>query len=283
MRTYLGVDGGGSKTLFLLIDETGKVLASHTEGTAYYPEVGLEALKKLLARGINQILRQAGLTDVGDASVYGTLRRLFAAGALNSYVLPSDEGPHRKYYGINAQGRAMLAAWPLMLLGGVLGAAVTRWDDLAFLFGGKMAQGGQMGDMVMWTSSASRQFGGGLNDWLTPTQVAGLVRDRTVMAPTTTSCLIPAEVRSVAPDFRMGTLTAFGPEADFSYPARPANPKEPWNLQWTARVRYRSSTSWMDMPGMPGQAEQQQQEAPKKCKPRGLGGFIKAAAGAGSC
>ncbi len=62
MRTYLGVDGGGSKTLFLLIDEAGKVLASHTEGTAYYPEVGLEALKKLLARGINQTLRQAGLS-----------------------------------------------------------------------------------------------------------------------------------------------------------------------------------------------------------------------------
>jgi N-acetylglucosamine kinase-like BadF-type ATPase len=62
MRTYLGFDGGGSKTLFLLIDETGKVLASHTEGTAYYPEIGLEALKKLLARGINQILRQADLT-----------------------------------------------------------------------------------------------------------------------------------------------------------------------------------------------------------------------------
>lgn len=61
MRTYLGVDGGGSKTLFLLIDETGKVLASHTEGTAYYPEVGLETLKKLLARGINQTLRQATL------------------------------------------------------------------------------------------------------------------------------------------------------------------------------------------------------------------------------
>jgi N-acetylglucosamine kinase-like BadF-type ATPase len=62
MRTYLGVDGGGSKTLFLLIDETGKILASHTEGTAYYPEIGLEALKKLLARSIGQILRQAGIT-----------------------------------------------------------------------------------------------------------------------------------------------------------------------------------------------------------------------------
>ncbi|MBD3780877.1 MULTISPECIES: PadR family transcriptional regulator [unclassified Cellulomonas] len=55
-------------------------------------------------------LRSAGLAEVGDASVYGTLRRLYSQGALTSYVVPSDEGPHRKYYGINAQGRAMLAA-----------------------------------------------------------------------------------------------------------------------------------------------------------------------------
>ncbi|WP_262379823.1 PadR family transcriptional regulator [Nonomuraea sp. PA05] len=31
-------------------------------------------------------LREAGLQEVGDASVYGTLRRLFKAGALTSYV-----------------------------------------------------------------------------------------------------------------------------------------------------------------------------------------------------
>ncbi len=55
-------------------------------------------------------LRAAGLNDVGDASVYGTLRRLYSSGALTSYVVPSDEGPHRKYYGVNAQGRAMLEA-----------------------------------------------------------------------------------------------------------------------------------------------------------------------------
>jgi PadR family transcriptional regulator PadR len=53
-------------------------------------------------------LRGAGLEDVGDASIYGTLRRLFNAGLLNSYVLPSDEGPHRKYYALNAAGRAEL-------------------------------------------------------------------------------------------------------------------------------------------------------------------------------
>jgi PadR family transcriptional regulator PadR len=53
-------------------------------------------------------LREAGLDDVGDASVYGTLRRLFTAGSLTSYVVPSDEGPHRKYYGLNDRGRERL-------------------------------------------------------------------------------------------------------------------------------------------------------------------------------
>src|SRR5881227_719605 len=53
-------------------------------------------------------LRSAGLEEVGDASVYGTLRRLYAAGSLSSYVVPSDEGPHRKYYGINGHGRTVL-------------------------------------------------------------------------------------------------------------------------------------------------------------------------------
>jgi PadR family transcriptional regulator len=54
-------------------------------------------------------LRQAGLEEVGDASVYGTLRRLYNAGALTSYVVPSEEGPHRKYYGLNDTGRQRLA------------------------------------------------------------------------------------------------------------------------------------------------------------------------------
>jgi PadR family transcriptional regulator PadR len=54
-------------------------------------------------------LREAGLDEVGDASVYGTLRRLFQAGAVTSYVVPSETGPHRKYYGLNDAGRHRLA------------------------------------------------------------------------------------------------------------------------------------------------------------------------------
>lgn len=53
-------------------------------------------------------LREAGLDEVGDASVYGTLRRLYRAGALSSYVVPSDEGPNRRYYALTDAGREQL-------------------------------------------------------------------------------------------------------------------------------------------------------------------------------
>ncbi|WP_127546171.1 PadR family transcriptional regulator [Actinoplanes sp. OR16] len=53
-------------------------------------------------------LRAAGLDDVGDASVYGTLRRLFNSGLLSTYVVASDEGPHRKYYSLNDRGAGEL-------------------------------------------------------------------------------------------------------------------------------------------------------------------------------
>lgn len=170
------------------------------------------------------------------------------------------------------------------------GATLVKWNAVpgatgyvAFLFGGKLGPDGEMADMVMWSSSASRQFGGGLSDWQSPAQVAALVRDRTVLAPAVTQCAIPAEVRKAGPDFRMGTLTAFGPEENFLHPARPADPKAEWHLQWTARIRHRSTTSWMDMPGM-GQAAGQQppgEPAQPRCKKRGLGGIVGGVLGSG--
>ena len=162
------------------------------------------------------------------------------------------------------------------------GATLASWTGIAGatgylvgLFGGKQGPGGEMGDMVMWTSSANRQFGGGLADWISPSQAAQLVKDRTVLAPTATTCTIPAEVGKAAADFKVGTLTAFGPEEDFSYPPRPSDPKAAWNLQWTARIRHRSMTSWMQMQGMAMEAgEAPQQEQPKCKRKGGLGGML---------
>jgi len=55
-------------------------------------------------------LRESGIGEIGDATVYGTLRRLYAGGLLRTYVVPSDDGPHRKYYAINDLGKSSLTS-----------------------------------------------------------------------------------------------------------------------------------------------------------------------------
>ena len=61
LRRYLGVDGGGSKTAFVLIDESGRVLATHQEGPAYYLQTGVAEMRAMLARGMLATLAQATL------------------------------------------------------------------------------------------------------------------------------------------------------------------------------------------------------------------------------
>ncbi len=50
-------------------------------------------------------LAEAGL-EVGDASVYGTLKRLEERGALRSRLVASADGPARRYYERTASGEA---------------------------------------------------------------------------------------------------------------------------------------------------------------------------------
>jgi N-acetylglucosamine kinase-like BadF-type ATPase len=85
VRTYLGIDGGGSKTAFILVDESGRVLASHLEGPAYYLEIGWDAMRAMLARGIGATLNQAALQPSSldfaflGLPAYGEDSRLVAA------------------------------------------------------------------------------------------------------------------------------------------------------------------------------------------------------------
>jgi hypothetical protein len=155
------------------------------------------------------------------------------------------------------------------------GSVMLRWSALApatgyaaWAFGG-MSQGGG-GDMMWWTSSQAREFGGGLWDWLPPATVANLITKKIVMPPAQTSCQIPAEARKAAGEMMMGNLNAFGPEANFAYPPKPAG-NAVWNIDWTAKVRFRSHTMLMigaDLGGMSAAAGSAPAESPqkKKCK-----------------
>jgi len=62
---YLGIDGGGSKTAFVLIDASGQVLASHEAGSLYYLEIGLDGVRAVLRAGLAAVLGAAGLV-AGD-------------------------------------------------------------------------------------------------------------------------------------------------------------------------------------------------------------------------
>ncbi|MDT5263687.1 MAG: hypothetical protein QOI90_313 [Mycobacterium sp.] len=72
MARYLGVDGGGSKTAFALIDDTGHVLARATAPSSYYFSDGFDVVERVLAQGITDICAQTGIETSGiDAAFFG--------------------------------------------------------------------------------------------------------------------------------------------------------------------------------------------------------------------
>ena len=72
MARYLGVDGGGSKTAFALIDADGHVLARATAPTSYYFNDGFDVVERVLAQGVADICGQVGIdaSDI-DAAFFG--------------------------------------------------------------------------------------------------------------------------------------------------------------------------------------------------------------------
>jgi N-acetylglucosamine kinase-like BadF-type ATPase len=82
MARYLGVDGGGSKTAFALIDADGHVIARATAPTSYYFNASadpaspardrFEVVERVLAQGVTDICGQAGIDTAGiDAAFFG--------------------------------------------------------------------------------------------------------------------------------------------------------------------------------------------------------------------
>jgi N-acetylglucosamine kinase-like BadF-type ATPase len=65
MARYLGVDGGGSKTAFALIDDSGAELARASTSTCYYFTEGFDVVERVLREGITSICSHAGI-EPGD-------------------------------------------------------------------------------------------------------------------------------------------------------------------------------------------------------------------------
>jgi N-acetylglucosamine kinase-like BadF-type ATPase len=110
---FLGIDGGGTKTAFVLIDDSGRVLARHESTTSYYLEIGFDALKALLQRGVHAVLNQAG---VQAADVAQTFAGLPAHGE-DSTLLASFDGLLADLLPRSTVGNDMVCSWAGSLAG----------------------------------------------------------------------------------------------------------------------------------------------------------------------
>lgn len=155
------------------------------------------------------------------------------------------------------------------------GASRLRWTPPASATGYALMLSGanQNGDIIMWTSAKSAAMMPHL-DYLSPAEVKRQIAAGSVLAPSTSECLLPAEVASTVP-VGMVMMIGYGPEAYFT-----DNPKTP---KWTTKVRYKTIASLMrgmggmmggnvegPQPGQPGQPQ-------KKRKKFGLGDALKGA------
>jgi N-acetylglucosamine kinase-like BadF-type ATPase len=111
----LGMDGGGTKTDFVLIDREGRVVERHRESGAYHLQIGIEGLREVMARGLAAILGRHSIS--GDAIEHAFFG-LPAYGEDNSLQPRLDEMPaeflgHHRY----RCGNDMVSTWAGSLAG----------------------------------------------------------------------------------------------------------------------------------------------------------------------
>lgn len=113
--------------------------------------------------------------------------------------------------------------------------------------GGKGDDGGSA-ELTLWTSSELPDSGYGLIDYQTNKSVDQWLREKVLLAPTTTRCDIPKGVFEEGAG-GMLRMIAYGSELNMAYPSRPTDPKIAWEPDWSLKVRVKSVA--MTMLGMP--------------------------------
>jgi len=153
MRTYLGVDGGGTKTDFLLIDESGRVLARHRAGSAYYLETGVDALRSLLVNGIAATLAQGSVTPETLGFAFVGLPAYGEDSSLLSVLdaAPSPTLPSERY----RCGNDMVCGWAGALAGHDGINIVAGTGSIAYgEYAERQARGGGWGELFSDEGSA---------------------------------------------------------------------------------------------------------------------------------
>ena len=106
---FLGVDGGGTKTDYVLVDGDGNLVANHEGAASYHPEIGIDGLRRVLADGLAALLSQAGVDSGAIAHGFFGLPAHGEDSAAQVLLdaLPEALLRHRRYQ----CGNDMVCAW----------------------------------------------------------------------------------------------------------------------------------------------------------------------------
>ena len=86
---YLGIDGGGTKTGFCLVDESLNILGEYQTSGLYYPDIGKDGIVEVLNKGIENCLKNADADiDIKEVKAYCGLP---AYGELESLIADLPE------------------------------------------------------------------------------------------------------------------------------------------------------------------------------------------------
>jgi hypothetical protein len=121
-------------------------------------------------------------------------------------------------------------------------------------------------EMVLWSSSELPDTGFGLTDYQPKGAIDRWLKDKVLLAPTTTRCTVPKGVFSG--EGAMLSVIGYGNELNLAYPPRPADAKAAWEPVWAAKVRVKSVASAMlgmpELGGIDKSAESQPAAGPER-------------------
>ena len=126
------------------------------------------------------------------------------------------------------------------------GAFAVKWRSVPTAtgyFATAMGQGDSQTDMITWSSSDVQEMGQVLMDYLPPTEVERLIREKVVMPQQTTECTVPAGIFKT--EASMFNFIAYGNELNLVHPPRPTDPKVTWEQEWAVKLRLKSAAMTM--------------------------------------
>jgi PadR family transcriptional regulator, regulatory protein PadR len=86
----------------------GKQMTELLKGTLEGIVLAILAAQPAYGYEITARLRERGFTDIAEGTIYALLVRIEQRGLVNVEKVPSEKGPPRKVYTLNAQGRTEL-------------------------------------------------------------------------------------------------------------------------------------------------------------------------------